>query len=234
MTTKLKLFTKQVNDATYQTIWITGKLSGTINCVIVGKLSSNDLIKAELKSLHLLLIDNHLLLGQNRSGNNLEIKISQGAIKKLQKQKSAKTDLIRFASFLTSRFADAHILVSKDKIKLTEDINEQTVNIYEATSLYDSGIINLIGKVIIKAHVVDAMFKRAEMKTKSNAWRRLRELLQRESLINWIPPKFKITHDFKKYGKSTKYLIEKKSGWRFIMIQTGNDLSLVTIYQHTF
>jgi hypothetical protein len=130
----------------------------------------------------------------------------------------SKTDLIKYAAFLTSRFIEAVITVSKKPLVFSNKCIEKS-EIIIGPPLYDFLLIEGIGKVIIKSHVIDAFYQRHGFKGKSNAWKKLSNiLLNREIDTTWKPSSKKVDYHQRKYHKNMEYWFDVKSGWVFIVI----------------
>ncbi|MDX7526908.1 hypothetical protein SJ358_25290, partial [Enterobacter hormaechei] len=84
-------------------------------------------IAAELYAIHHLLSVKEMM-GSNRSGNGLQIRVSKGAIKKLQKQRSTQHSLYSLTRFLLTRYQEAQISVEKRDDWLSHSFEEYSVD----------------------------------------------------------------------------------------------------------
>ena len=112
----LTLLTKQI-DGEFMVYWKTGLRRGGGLKVNLGeqydKLPEQQKpIAAELYAIHHLLSVKEVM-GSNRSGNGLQIRVSKGAIKKLQKQRSTQHVLVN--SSRTLFLKNFHTLLVTDR-----------------------------------------------------------------------------------------------------------------------
>lgn len=126
----LTLLTKQV-DGEFTVYWKTGLRRGGELKVDLGeqydKLPEQQKpIAAELYAIHHLLSVKEVM-GSNRSGNGLQIRVSKGAIKKLQKQRSTQHSLYSLTRFLLTRYQEAQISVEKRDDWLSRSFEEYSV-----------------------------------------------------------------------------------------------------------
>lgn len=108
----LTLLTKQI-DGEFTVYWKTGLRRGGELKVDLGeqydKLPEQQKpIAAELYAIHHLLSVKEVM-GSNRSGNGLQIRVSKGAIRKLQKQRSTQHSLYSLTRFLLTRYQKASL-----------------------------------------------------------------------------------------------------------------------------
>ncbi len=93
-------------------------------------------------------------MGGNRSGNGLQIRVSKGAIKKLQKQRSTQHSLYSLTRFLLTRYQEARISVEKREDWLSYSFEEYSVD--NATVREIDEVINVpnIGPVVVTRHAL--------------------------------------------------------------------------------
>lgn len=141
-------------------------------------------IAAELSAMqHLLEVKN--VLGENSLGNpNMKLTVSLGAIRKLHHQQSDKVHLIRYANFLTTRFAGSVINVDKDQ-HWFKDAHLGTIEslVIDTPRLETIQVVGL-GEVGITKHVLDRLGERVlEDPTPQGAWKRLVKIASDRSIV---------------------------------------------------
>src|SRR5690554_4364321 len=109
---------REGKDGSYSVFWSTSNQAGVVP-VMVDVDSENSLILAEIWGLRHLLITKEIL-GCDRTGEDLTLNISCGAIKKLLLRKSSKKELVRHAIWLRTRFSDATVQCPKRTIRPTD------------------------------------------------------------------------------------------------------------------
>ena len=113
-------------------------------------------IIAELFALKFLLEDKEVI-GPNLAGHkNIRLVVSSGAPKKLRGKRSDKTHLVKFASFLQTRFRDSPLKVEDD---LTWVRNGEVEPSDHLIASYDACVETVemlsLGRVVVSAHVVE-------------------------------------------------------------------------------
>jgi hypothetical protein len=114
---KLKIYTRPTNHGdTFDVHWTNTQMRprGVIRVKVTARIEDRH-IAAELSALKHLL-ENKEVLGNKRVGSSdVELVVSLGAIRKLQRRESDKAHLAPYANFLTTRFAGCQLSVDKDK-----------------------------------------------------------------------------------------------------------------------
>jgi hypothetical protein len=127
-------------------------------------------IAAELYAIHHLLSVKEVM-GSNRSGNGLQIRVSKGAIKKLQKQRSTQHSLYSLTRFLLTRYQEAQISVEKRDDWLLHSFEEYSVD--NATVIEIDEVINVpnIGPVVVTRHALERFVERLSDGVPKHPWK---------------------------------------------------------------
>lgn len=172
----LTLLTKQI-DGEFTVYWKTGLRRGGELKVDLGeqydKLAEQQKpIAAELYAIHHLLSVKEVM-GSNRSGNGLQVRVSKGAIKKLQKQRSTQHSLYSLTRFLLTRYLEAQISVEKRDDWLSHSFEEYSVD--NATVREIDEVINVpnIGPVVVTRHALERFVERLSDGVPKHPWKAL-------------------------------------------------------------
>ncbi len=172
----LTLLTKQI-DGEFTVYWKTGLRRGGELKVNLGEQykmlpEQQKPIAAELYAIHHLLSVKEVM-GSNRSGNGLQIRVSKGAIKKLQKQRSTQHSLYSLTRFLLTRYHEAQISVEKRDDWLSHSFEEYCVD--NATVREIDEVINVpnIGPVVVTRHALERFVERLSDGVPKHPWKAL-------------------------------------------------------------
>ena len=233
----LSVITKEENeDGLYSVFWATPNQTGVVP-VRVEVDTDDRLIMAEIWGLRHLLITKEVL-GQDRTGEGLTLNVSRGAIKKLILRTSSKTELIKHAIWLRTRFSDADIRCPKKTInpddirrRLSDfgDAGEPLLTIREDSSPHDY-IDTSIGQVRISCHSVMRMQERLDLKNHAASWRVIRRILRKNGLETAMIPRSVLIQKRKQYDEDALYL-NSPSGWQMVFVPVEGGLVLTTIYK---
>lgn len=209
--------------------WSSGAKNGAIR-VTLYRSDISDPAVIELAALHYLLVDQGAM-GTDRSGKNLHINTSCGAIKKIQKGRSSKKYLIEFSGFLRTRFVDAVIKTTKNS-SIIEDA--EPVEVYVSEPLVDTFQSPYVGPVKLTYHALEAFYERGGYSKLDNAWRAMKKNLESLYIKQVSLPEKVRRHKEKKYGdtRAAETWFCPQTGWYFTIVQHPGDLqkTLVTSY----
>lgn len=132
-------------------------------------------VVGECVALNYLLLTKEIL-GPNRSGINLHLVVSKGAIRKLMLQKTMKPHVRRYAGFLQTRFADAGIHVEKNCDVWTTYLREPA-ELVSYLVCQEGTIETTQGAMCLTTHAVQRFAERVGMRDMSRAWQRLSSIL---------------------------------------------------------
>jgi hypothetical protein len=134
---------------------------------------------AELIGLKYILLHSDEI-GQNRTGKDLRLSVSSGAIKKIQKQHTSNSDLKCFGLFLQSRFNLAQISVGRN-FSWADAFDGKAVPI-NIRNCQDEGVETKVGEIQITRHAIERFMERIkDIHSLDKAWRKLSKVLVGET-----------------------------------------------------
>ena len=229
----LTLLTKQI-DGEFMVYWKTGLRRGGELKVDLGeqydKLPGQQKpIAAELYAIHHLLSVKEVM-GSNRSGNGLQIRVSKGAIKKLQKQRSTQHSLYSLTRFLLTRYQEAQISVEKWDDWLSHSFEEYSID--NATVREIDEVINVpkIGPVVVTRHALERFVERLSDGAPKHPWKALCSKLLCSGLTKTQLPKNIAIQKAKKYAQEAEFWQHVGSKMYFVMITGDSMKTLVTVF----
>ncbi|EPK3333759.1 TPA: hypothetical protein ACKR0U_003124 [Proteus mirabilis] len=229
----LTLLTKQI-DGEFTVYWKTGLRRGGELKVDLGeqydKLPEQQKpIAAELYAIHQLLSVKEVM-GSNRSGNGLQVRVSKGAIKKLQKQRSTLHSLYSLTGFLLTRYQEAQISVEKRDDWLSHSFEEYSVD--NATVREIDEVINVpnIGPVVVTRHALERFVERLSDGAPKHPWKALYSKLLCPQLEKSKLPEKVATKKAKKYSHEAEFWWHMGSKIHFVIVPTESIKTLVTVF----
>jgi len=231
MSAKLTVHTTTSQEATcFETYWTTGRKQGIVKTSLADSIDQDRPIIAELSAIHFLLSHQHLL-GEGRAGNQMEIEVTFGAIRKLSMGSSTKGHLMNHGKFLLTRYADAKVTVSKDS---TWIVPERAINRVEFLDINEplAEIVDVagVGSVSVSYHLLDRMMQRANYASITAAWQHLCKMLCGGQLARVALPPSVAKHKAGKHGSTGIHLKGLRDHWHFVIAQGGARPTLVTAY----
>jgi hypothetical protein len=170
------------------------------------------------------------VMGSNRSGNGLQIRVSKGAIKKLQKQRSTQHSLYSLTRFLLTRYQEAQISVEKRDDWLSHSFEEYIVD--NATVREIDEVINVpnIGPVVVTRHALERFVERLSDGVPKHPWKALCSKLLCSGLTKTQLPENVAIQKAKKYAQEAEFWQHVGSKMYFVMIPTsGSSKILVSV-----
>jgi len=122
-------------------------------------------------------------IGVDRDGHDLKLHVSTGAIRKVQKQSTANTDLIHHGRFLQYRFDEAVIKTARD-FSWKDALTTKPVML-SVSDCNEKPIETKVGGVFLTNHAVERFMQRMNINNLSAAWRSLRKLLSNQDSVEW-------------------------------------------------
>ncbi|MFC5076780.1 hypothetical protein VTH8203_00070 [Vibrio thalassae] len=228
----LTLLTKQI-DGKYTVYWKTGLRRGGELKVNLGeqydKLPEQQKpIAAELYAIHHLLSVKEVM-GSNRSGNGLQIRVSKGAIKKLQKQRSTQHSLYSLTRFLLTRYQEAQISVEKSDDWLSYLFEEYSVDNVTVRGIDEVINVPNIGPVVVTHHALDRFVERLSDGVPKHPWKALCSKLLCSGLTKTQLPENVAIQKAKKYAQEAEFWQHVGSKMYFVMVPSCSIKILVTV-----
>jgi hypothetical protein len=180
---KLKLYTLPTNhDDTFDVHWTNTQMRprGVIRVRVTARIEDRH-IAAELSALKHLLEDKEVLGNKRVGSSDVELVVSLGAIRKLQRRESDKAHLAPYANFLTTRFAGCQLSVDKDKRWFKGTEPETVEHLLVSGPQRERLTVTGIGEVSVTQHVlaryIDRFLPLDEQKDVAHeAWKQLSKL----------------------------------------------------------
>jgi hypothetical protein len=229
----LTLLTKQI-DGEFTVYWKTGLRRGGELKVDLGeqydKLPEQQKpIAAELYAIHHLLSVKEVM-GSNRSGNGLQIRVSKGAIKKLQKQRSTQHSLYSLTRFLLTRYQEAQISVEKRDDWLSYSFEEYSVDNVILRDIDEVINVPSIGPVVVTRHALERFIERFSDGVPKNPWKALCLKLLCPQLEKAKLPEKVATQKAKKYAQEAEFWQHVGSKMNFVFVRSGGIKTMVTVF----
>lgn len=234
--TFLSVCTVPADNTGYFVYWETEQIAGRVD-VTIDLPIEDKAIAAELWALRHLLLDAEVT-GTNRTGDNLTINVSHGAIRKLLMKKSSKKHLIRYTSWMTVRFRDAKVTVPRRKLdvqRIEQGLDKSCSLIINTESCPDDITLSpVIGKVRVTQHAIDRYIERTGVSSASRAWRSVLQLVRSSELQDAPLPKDVELKKLLKHQERAR-IMNSMSNWQLVFAPAdeANDepWTLVTLYQ---
>lgn len=129
---------------------------------------------AELLAIKYILLHT-TYAGTNRTGRDLSLHVSNGAIRKVQKKQTTNGDMVVHGRFLQVRFSDASIKTER-KFDWVADFNGKVEDI-DMQDCIDPPVKTYVGDLHLTRHAVERFSERMHIPTMDKSWRRLSKLL---------------------------------------------------------
>lgn len=188
------------------------------------------LAAAEAVAIRYLLGEKNVF-NANRTGINLRIVVSKGAIKKMARQVSQKADLYEYGYPILTRYGEAEILVSKDKSWFPSDNELNEIPVIHGDSL--RGIEKLetdtMGLVAVTRHALERYGQHCETLDMNTSWKNLhRRLKDRLDRIQ-LPPAV-ILHKLRRYGEEPEVWMHPSNPLHYVFCKKDDYRILVTVF----
>lgn len=186
---------------------------------------------AEIIVIRYLILEKDIYSGI-KTGKNLHLQVSKGAIKKIQRIESKKHDLYDFGYQLLTRFADAIISVSKDIDWLPEENSMPLPPLCLDADLYrNNDMLNIknLGEIRITRHALEKYREVCQTTDMGTTWKNLTRRLNANLVKINIPDRV-LAHKYKKYGASPEVWNSQKSNLHYVFVFKDDHKVLVTVF----
>jgi hypothetical protein len=232
----LSVSTVATGDTEFHVYWETEQVSGRLDVTIELPIEDKA-IAAELWALRHLLLTAEVT-GINRTGDNLTINVSHGAIRKLLMKKSSKKHLIRFTSWMTVRFRDAKVTAPKRRLdieSIEQALSETGRLVINTESNPDDITVSpVIGQVKITQHAVSRYIERTGVSSASRAWRSILQLVKSDLLHDAELPADVELRKKRKHQENAR-IMNVMNNWQMVFTPADESSDepwvLVTVYQ---
>lgn len=236
-----------VHSSGYRTYWCTEETYGTLTIIPPkSKQSNNDAVLAEITALHHLLTVEEVA-GKDRTGSDLKIELSRGAIKKLLKNSERQTSIYcDHLHWFRTQFFDAKLSVPKKQkanaqliekhLESGEDWDGRDIYLCEPITLPSKPLVAPIyvpeiGNVVISLHAVKQFRKRNNMESDSKSWRKIRNMIANEKLVPGELNDTVLAQKARKWDRSDAHFFNCARSWQLVLLPGGSYWTLATLYQ---
>lgn len=192
-------------------------LSGHID-VVLDEGQQDPAIAAELLAMHYLLSTLGVAGKERTGGTGLKLMVTNGAIRKLQRQDSAKAHLAPFAQFLQTRFLDADIEVDR-KQKLWGEADDE-VPVYRISGVpFFETVESAIAPLVLTQHVVERFIERGTNPgcQPSRAVSSITRMIKATECREVEPPQSMKSFLTRRYGSQARFMIHESTRMCFVV-----------------
>lgn len=241
-----------LRDDAFRVYWCTEEEFGVVKITTAeDRPRKIDTAIAEITGLHHLLTELQVA-GRDRTGKELTMELSRGAIRKaLVGQKRANPELRSHLHWLRTQFSDAAISVPKRNRADVQNIGDALVHgtDFEGRTMLVSDSVEFptaplivpirspdIGRVIVSEHAVQQFQKRNNMESPSKAWRKIRNMLANENLIPSTISNAVIEQKRRKWANRSARFFDCARSWQLVLVPASGHpredcWTLATLYQ---
>lgn len=239
-------------DDAFRVYWCTEEEFGVVKITTTDDRPRKiDTAIAEITGLHHLLTELQVA-GRDRTGKDLTLELSRGAIRKaLVGRKRANPELRGHLHWLRTQFSDATFSVPKrnradakticDALMRGTDFDGRTMLVSDSVEFPTAPLIVPIrspdiGRIIISEHAVQQFQKRNNMESSSKAWRKIRNMLANEKLIPSNISNAVLEQKRKKWADRRARFFNCSRSWQLVLVPSNGRLgencwTLATLYQ---
>ncbi len=188
------------------------------------------LAAAEAVAIRYLLGEANIF-NTNRTGINLKIVVSKGAIKKMARQATQKLELYEYGYPILTRYGEAEISVSKDKAwfpQYEELFNVPLVNgeaLRGIEKIHSEGM----GMVAVTLHALQRYAEHCGTLDMNTSWRNLHRRLKTSLNKIQLPPRVML-HKLKKYGEAPEVWTSPDNPLHYVFVPKSDHRVLVTVF----
>lgn len=218
------------NHAIVRVYWRTGLHRKNAVDVRLALTCQDRLAAAEAIAVRYLLGEQNIF-NANRTGINLKIVVSKGAIKKMARQATQKLDLYEYGYPILTRYGEAKIEVSKDKSWIPADdllievplINGESVRGIE--KLESEGM----GMIAVTRHALERYGEHCGTLDMNSSWKNLHRRMKGRLDVIALPSKVLI-HKLRKYGDTPEIRKHPDDPLHYVFCQKLDHKVLVTVF----
>lgn len=210
--------------------WMSGKLRKSAIDIKLPLSCQDKFSAAELIAIRYVLGELKVY-NAHRTGINLKIVVSKGAIKKMAKKSTSKFDLYEYGYPIFTRYAEAEISVSKDKSWYPSEEELGQVTVIDGESLRGIEKIHTesLGVIGISFHAMEKYIKHCGTIDMSRTWknlnRRFNGVLVQEEL-----PSNVLKHKLRKYGDAPEVWKHPDDTVHYVFCNRDDYKILVTVF----
>jgi hypothetical protein len=171
------------------------------------------------------------IFNANRTGINLKLVVSKGALKKLARQATRKFDLYEYGHPLLTRYAEAEVAVSKDRSWFPGEDKLGEIPLIDGErrrgieKLHSDGM----GLIAVTRHALERYAAHCGTLDRNTAWKNLhRRLKGRLDPIPLSAPVLR--HKLKKYGEAPEVWKHPDNPLHYVFCHQSDHKLLVTVF----
>lgn len=218
------------DHAVVRVYWRTGLHRKNAVDVRLALTCQDRLAAAEAIAVRYLLSEQNIF-NANRTGINLKIVVSKGAIKKMARQATQKLDLYEYGYPILTRYGEAKIEVSKDKSWFPSDETLSEIPLIHGESL--RGIEKLeskdMGMIGVTRHALERYIEHCGTLDMNTAWKNMHRRLKGR-LVNIKLPSNVIMHKLRKYGETPEVWKHPDDPLHYVFCTRSDHKVLVTVF----
>ena len=171
------------------------------------------------------------IFNANRTGINLKIVVSKGAIKKMARKATTKLDLYEYGYPILTRYGEAELSVSKDQSWFPWDGQLLDVPFINGESLRGIEKIEVesMGKIAVTRHALERYGEYCETVDMNNSWKNLHRRLNGRLNQITLPAKV-LLHKLKKYGEKPEVWMSLDNPLHYVFLRKSDHRVLVTVF----
>ncbi len=220
------------NHASIRVFWTRGKLCRKAIDVTLPLTCQDKFAAAEAIAIRYLIGEMNIF-NVNRTGINLKLVVSKGAIKKMVKNHTNKTELYEYGYPLFTRYAEAELVVSKDKswFPSQDEIGDiPTIN-GEALKGIEKIDTNSLGLIAVTRHAMERYAEHCGTIDMNTTWKNMNRRFNTVDGINQINlPSNVLMHKLKKYGEAPEIWKHPDNPLHYVFCNKSNYKLLVTVF----
>jgi len=218
------------DHAVVRVYWCTGLHRKKAIDVRLALTCQDRLAAAEAIAIRYLLGEENIF-NANRTGINLKIVVSKGAIKKMAKQSTQKIDLYEYGYPILTRYGEAEIAVSKDKSWFPSDKKLLDVPLIHGESL--RGIEKIeseaMGMVAVTRHALERYGEHCGTLDMNTSWKNLHRRLKYRLNEIQLPSRVML-HKLRKYGEAPEVWKHPDNPLHYVFCPKNDYRVLVTVF----
>ncbi len=217
--------------------WMTGKNRRKAIDISLPLTCRDRLAAAEAVAIRYLLSDANIF-NVNRTGLNLKLVFSKGAIKKMAKnaanKKSSpqKPDLYEYGYPIYTRYAEAEIEVAKDKswFPSQEEMGDVPVVYGEELKGIEKIETDSLGVIAITRHAMERYGEHCGTIDMNTTWKNINRRFKSDKISQIKLPSKVIEHKLKKYGEAPEIWKHPDNPLHYVFCNRADHKLLVTVF----
>jgi len=218
------------DHAIVRVYWCTGMHRKQAIDVRLALTCQDRLAAAEVIAIRHLLGEQNVF-NANRTGINLKLVVSKGAIKKMARQATQKLDLYEYGYPILTRYGEAKIEVSKDKSWIPADETLIEVPLIHGESL--RGIEKLkserMGLIAVTRHALERYGEHCGTLDMNSSWKNLHRRMKGRLDVIALPSKV-LQHKLRKYGDTPEIRKHPDDPLHYVFCKKSDHKVLVTVF----